>query len=300
MLKILILHKDPENLDNSSHPDTMFAGRCMRLVSCCYLTATASRRGGVRHVMKLRVSSLTFHELDSVESTQDKVRQLLSKKTSTPYLAVSAKQQHKGRGTNGRVWKSLTGNVFLTVALPFERVPVAVTLLPLQVGILIAETLQNVLKEASNHDTRLILKWPNDVLINSKKVAGVLIESHIAREQTFLLVGVGINIFEKPDISSQEGRPAASVQQFCSEPLPDTTPHAIATEIANRLVEWMEDSSSSHDIVETWKRWAEFNTKQTLRDTGEVVIPLNIERDGQLLVQQENGKERLLIADYFY
>lgn len=260
------------------------------------LTATASRRGGARHVTKV-MSSLSFHELDSVESTQDEARRLLSK-TSTPYLAVSAKQQHKGRGTSGRVWKGLTGNVFLTVALPFERVPVAITLLPLQVGIIIAETLQKVLKEASNQDNKFTLKWPNDVLINREKVAGVLIESHIAREQTFLLVGVGINIFEKPEIASQEGRPAASIQQYCSEPLPDTTPHIISTEIATRLVEWMEDSS--HDIVETWKKWAEFNTPQTLRDTGEVVVPVNIERDGQLRVRQENGEERLLMADYLY
>jgi BirA family transcriptional regulator, biotin operon repressor / biotin---[acetyl-CoA-carboxylase] ligase len=261
------------------------------------LTAMASRRGGARHATKL-MSSLTFHELDSVESTQDEARQLLSK-SSTPYLAVSAKQQHKGRGTSGRVWKGLTGNVFLTVALPFERVSVSVTLLPLQVGIIIAETLQKVLKDAGNQDYKLILKWPNDVLINRKKVAGVLIESHIAREQTFLLVGVGINIFEKPEIPSQEGRPAASIQEYCSEQLPDMTPHLIATDIANRLVEWME-GSSGHDVVETWKLWAEFNTKQTLRDTGEVVVPVNIERDGQLLVRQENGEQRLLIADYLY
>jgi hypothetical protein len=61
----------------------------------------------------------------------------------------------------------------------------------------------------------------------------------------------------------------------------------------------MEDSSS-HDNVESWKLWAEFNTKQTLRDKGDIVVSVNIERERQLLVQQENGEQRLLMADYLY
>jgi BirA family biotin operon repressor/biotin-[acetyl-CoA-carboxylase] ligase len=297
---LLSLHANCEGATFFS-VDVVAAAKAPMHASCFMLlmTAAALRRGGALRNATKAISSLSFHELDSVESTQDEARQLLSQ-TSTPYLAVSAKQQVKGRGTSGRVWKGLSGNVFLTVALPFDKIPVTITLLPLQVGILIAETLQQVLQEiCEQKDIKLTLKWPNDVLINQQKVAGVLIESHIHQEQTYLLVGVGINILEKPEISAEEGRPAASIQQYCSTPLPHTTSHVISTELANRMVEWMMQDSS-HDIVETWKTWAEFNTPQMLRDTGEVVVPLNIEQDGQLRVRQENGEERLLMADYLY
>jgi BirA family biotin operon repressor/biotin-[acetyl-CoA-carboxylase] ligase len=295
--------KDPEKNCNSRA--TFFsvdvvAAKVLMHASCfmLLLTATALRHGGALRNLTKAMSSLSFHELDSVESTQDEARQLLPQ-TLTPYLAVSAKQQVKGRGTSGRVWKGLSGNVFLTVALPFDQIPVSITLLPLQVGILIAETLQQVLQEiCEQKDNKLTLKWPNDVLINHKKVAGVLIESHIHQQKTVLLVGVGINILEKPEISAEEGRPAASIQEYCSKTLPDTTSHVISRELANRLVEWMQNSED--DIVETWKTWAEFNTPQKLRDTGELVVPLSIERDGQLRVRQENGEERLLMADYLY
>lgn len=248
-------------------------------------------------------SSLAFHQLDAVESTQDEARRHLNEKTDKPFLAVSARQQYKGRGTSGRIWKGITGNVFLTVAFPMQKVPVSITLLPLQVGILIATTLQQVLeKVCKTSDNKITLKWPNDVLMDQQKVAGVLIESEILDKETFLLVGIGINIQQAPEIAAKEGRHATCLQAKCEETLPDSTAEFVAADLANRLVEWMEipNATSSNDIVESWRQWAEFHTPQKLRDTGETVTPLSIQDDGQLRVRLENGQERLLMAEYLY
>jgi len=197
----------------------------------------------------------------------------------------------------------MTGNVFLTVAFPMEQVPVPVTLLPLQVGILIAQTLERVVKEACKSFSHSItLKWPNDVLIHQKKVAGVLIESEIVREATYLLVGIGINIQQAPLVTANEGREAACLLDYCSKAtLPPNTSDIIAEEVANRLVEWLQsDGDSTNNVVQEWRKWAEFHTPQKLRDTGEMVTPLSIQDDGQLRVRQENGQERLLMAEYLY
>lgn len=53
-------------------------------------------------------------------------------------MAVAAREQLRGRGTRGRKWEGLRGNVFLTVAIPLNRVPVPLSLIPLRVGTLIA------------------------------------------------------------------------------------------------------------------------------------------------------------------
>ena len=250
-------------------------------------------------------SSLSYYQLDSVESTQDEVRKLFKKGVvGTPFVAVSAKQQHKGRGTGGRAWKGISGNVFLTVALAMNKVPVPVTLLPLKVGILIAQTLQRVMLSeniCNSRNYKLSLKWPNDVLVDQQKVAGVLIESEQYKETTFLLVGIGINVQQAPEIDAKEGRKAACVQEYCSQTLPEETASAVAADLAHQLVEWMElEKNDASDIVETWRMWAEFGTPQKLRETGEMVIPLSIQNDGQLRVRQENGEERLLMAEYLY
>lgn len=254
-----------------------------------------------RNVTSKMASSLSHHALDTVESTQDTARRLLREKSiETPFLAVSARQQSQGRGTSGRIWKGISGNVFLTVAFPMDRVPVSVTLLPLQVGILIATTCEQVLNKICHESTATIrLKWPNDVLVNQKKVAGVLIESELVDETTYLLVGIGINIQQAPQISSNEGRQAACLQEFCSETLPEQTAEIVAADLANHFVEWMK-ADVRKDVIQEWKKWAEFGTPQTLRDTGEMVVPLSIQDDGQLRVRLENGQERLLMAEYLY
>jgi BirA family biotin operon repressor/biotin-[acetyl-CoA-carboxylase] ligase len=254
-----------------------------------------------RNVTSKMSSSLSYRALDTVESTQDTARMLLHQNSvKTPFLAISAKQQSQGRGTSGRIWKGITGNVFLTVAFSMDRVPVSVTLLPLQVGILIATTLQQVLTKICHESTATIrLKWPNDVLVNQKKVAGVLIESELVNDTTYLLVGIGINIQQAPQIPSNEGRQAACLQEFCSEKLPEQTAEIVAADLANHLVEWME-ADGRKDVIQEWKKWADFGTPQTLRDTGERVVPLSIQEDGQLRVRLENGQERLLMAEYLY
>lgn len=270
------------------------------LVLLSYTRAVSIRRN-VTNMMSM-ASSLSFHPLDTCESTQDEARRLLRENdTKKSFLAVSAKQQVNGRGTSGRTWTGISGNVFLTVALPMDRVPVQVTLLPLQVGILIVTSLDKVLQQAcQNTNTKLTLKWPNDVLVDQKKVAGVLIESEPVDQQTYLLVGIGINIQQAPMISLQEGRHAACLQEYCEETLPETTAQVVAADIANRLVEWIETSSDGGDIIKEWRKWAEFQTPQKLRETGEMVIPQSIEEDGQLRVRLENGQERLLMAEYLY
>lgn len=269
------------------------------------LTLSISRRTvsavSIRNVTTM-ASSLSFHQLETCESTQEEARSLLLRENKKPFLAVSAKQQHKGRGTSGRTWTGMSGNVFLTVAIPMERIPVKITLLPLQVGVLIATSLDKVLKQAcfSQGATKVTLKWPNDVLLDHKKVAGVLIESQLLQEKTWLLVGIGINIQQAPQIPEKEGRQAACLQDYCGETLPETTAEIVAADLANRFVEWIELGEKERNVIEEWKKWAEFHTPQKLRDTGEMVIPISIENDGQLRVRLENGQERLLMADYLY
>lgn len=65
----------------------------------------------------------------------------------------------------------------------------------------------------SDEPPRVFLKWPNDVLLGGRKVAGVLIEA----ELSFLLVGIGVNVRQKPDVPQQgpnRGRPAACLADF--------------------------------------------------------------------------------------
>ena len=251
-------------------------------------------------------SRLLFQHLDRTESTQDIAKQVIPSLGTNQILAVTATEQTSGRGTSGRAWIGRKGNVFLTVAFKSNEVPTLLTLLPLQVGILVAECIDKIIKEVClASDIYVRLKWPNDVLINQEKVAGTLIESMVFQGDVWLIIGIGVNVAVSPGVPSDgpnRGRPATCLQEVCRDvQLPESTAQVFAQDFAERFVKWLEQpNSTSKKVIEDWKGWANFGQPQVIRDTNETVIPVDIRDDGQLVVMGEDGRERLLVADYLF
>jgi BirA family transcriptional regulator, biotin operon repressor / biotin---[acetyl-CoA-carboxylase] ligase len=249
-------------------------------------------------------SRLLFQNYNVIESTQDTAKKALPSLGPNQILALTATEQTQGRGTSGRSWMGQSGNVFLTVAFPSKEVPTTLTLLPLQVGILLAQRTTKLLKQFGDGHASVQVKWPNDVLVNHKKVAGILIESMVVQNNIWLLVGIGVNVHFAPPIpmdGPQRGRPSTSLQDNCQQQLPDTTAHFMAQDLAEAIVQWLEHpTSTSQKVIDDWKQLAFLGQPQVIRDTNETVIPIDIQKDGQLLVQLENGTTRLLVADYLF
>jgi BirA family transcriptional regulator, biotin operon repressor / biotin---[acetyl-CoA-carboxylase] ligase len=268
---------------------------------------------------------------EPIGSTQDETKRLLAERhesstrespSSAPQrmLAVLARQQENGRGTQGRKWEGRQGNVYLTVAVPFSKIPVTITLLPLQIGVIIAQTLKNFIPSTTATTTttttsadapKVTVKWPNDVLIDQRKIAGVLIENWLAPapdHAAWFLIGIGINVAYAPTLP--EGvRPAICLQELYGASddtaLPESTSHEIGTRLVHSLVDWVDSGKMTKDkllaenrVLEEWKVLAEFGQAYKIRETGEEVLTLNIHRDGRLKVRGADGQERLLAADY--
>ena len=89
--------------------------------------------------------SFDWNHIPSISSTQDEAKRRLSEDNTTSRFAISASEQTLGRGTSGRTWVSNQGNVYLTVVLPWDSLPVPVTLLPLKVGCIIAQNVRQIL-----------------------------------------------------------------------------------------------------------------------------------------------------------
>ena len=140
--------------------------------------------------MKLR--SLKFK---SVKSTNDIAHMLIKKKNIRPTIILSEKQT-KGRGTMGKKWISKKGNLFLTIYFDMTKKKLDFK----KFAVLNAYLLKNILvKKFSN---KIIIKWPNDLLIEKKKICGILQETVINEGRKFLIVGIGINTNLDPKNSS--------------------------------------------------------------------------------------------------
>lgn len=120
-----------------------------------------------------------------------------------------ARTQTAGRGRAGRSWLSAPGkSLTFSLAWKFSLPVHALVGLPLAVGVALAETLAMFNIEAR-------LKWPNDVLYEGKKLAGILIESasagHVPHDASWAVIGIGINMAVNDSMAAEIGRPVAGI-----------------------------------------------------------------------------------------
>ena len=131
----------------------------------------------------LNPENIDFYLLDTVDSTNTfaKDEQLLKK-----FLIVISEEQTAGRGRQGKQWYSPdSGNIYMTIKFKDKNdAP-----LSLIIGLLISESMDYVSGKKINAG----LKWPNDLLINNKKICGILVESEIVNNEIEFIVGIGIN-----------------------------------------------------------------------------------------------------------
>ncbi|CAN5573210.1 hypothetical protein BH09CHL1_BH09CHL1_36020 [soil metagenome] len=130
-----------------------------------------------------------IHRFDTVSSTMDEL-DLLARSGAPEGTAVIAALQEQGRGRAGRPWITSPGSAFLCSVLlrPALRVR-EISSLPLIAGLGIAEAIEHLSGLACQ------LKWPNDILVNGKKICGVLAQSRSVGEQVeFVNLGFGVNL----------------------------------------------------------------------------------------------------------
>jgi BirA family biotin operon repressor/biotin-[acetyl-CoA-carboxylase] ligase len=115
------------------------------------------------------------------------VAECIENELSLPQAMIIAGEQFAGVGRNARTWSSPAGKgIYATILLtrPLDELPMA----PLAMATFVASYLRDVF----GVDARI--KWPNDVLVGGRKIAGILIEARMQDDLAFLLIGVGINV----------------------------------------------------------------------------------------------------------
>lgn len=143
-------------------------------------------------------------------------------------LAVLAFRQTAGRGSRGRAWTAPEGNLNLSILLRPARPAAEAGLFSLISGIAVAEALEGLGAKG------LSLKWPNDILCNGAKLAGILIDVTPDGERLeWLGIGIGINLKAAPAI------PGRRTMALAAQGL-EISPETAAKAILARLENWVE------------------------------------------------------------
>ena len=128
----------------------------------------------------------------SLNSTNTEAINMIRKDKISPTIIIT-ENQTKGKGRYGRKWISLKGNLFLSIYFKIRK-NLSVKKITKKNCIIIKKSLSTFLKP------KIMIKQPNDLLINGKKFCGILQETVIHKGNKFLIIGVGINLFKSPNI----------------------------------------------------------------------------------------------------
>ncbi|MCL1902538.1 MAG: biotin--[acetyl-CoA-carboxylase] ligase [Alphaproteobacteria bacterium] len=133
------------------------------------------------------MSDYKLYSFDKIPSTQEYAHELIAKGAAADKTIILAAAQSAGRGRFRRKWVSHHGNLYVSFIYKMpERMPT----LSYAVACAVAETL-------ISFGLKPQIKWPNDILIDSKKIAGILIEY----SKNFVIIGIGVNIKSNPTVA---------------------------------------------------------------------------------------------------
>lgn len=212
---------------------------------------------------------------------------------------ITAKRQTGGRGRGGKPWIAPEGNLQATWAGPVD-VPLAE--LPFY-SFVAALALFDTLAVWLGKD-RLACKWPNDVLADGRKIAGILLESSNGR----LNVGVGVNVVAAPPQSAllPGALPAAAMSELMAGPAPvPLRADWVLSHLARDFERWRSQlrEGSTSSLLQIWKRRAA-NLGKPIR----VVLPnetvhgifQDVDDTGQLVLETRDGLRKIAAGDVFF
>ena len=130
-----------------------------------------------------------------VKSTNNTAIRVL-KNTNLYYGMISSESQNNGRGQYGKKWISFKGNLFVSFFFKLDNLKISFKQLTKLNCLLVRKILSTYYKK------KIIYKKPNDLLIDKKKICGILQETLIKLDKKYLIVGVGVNLIKSPYIKN--------------------------------------------------------------------------------------------------
>ena len=253
-------------------------------------------------VLQRLLTTTTFgrslHVLSQTASTNDDAK-ILAQRGAAEGTVVLAEQQTRGRGRQGRTFASPAGvGIYLSLIVRPQVSPEQLPQLTLVVAVATAEAIWDCCSLSVG------LKWPNDVEVNNKKVAGILTEAIWCPDGTLaVIVGIGINVN-----TTHAQFPPALHQRVTSLTLETGAPVArlpLIAQLFARLERYYETflHTGLPPILERWRHYSGIAGRRVrfveATDTREGTV-VGLDETGALLVQTANGVQRVIAGEVVF
>jgi BirA family biotin operon repressor/biotin-[acetyl-CoA-carboxylase] ligase len=246
-----------------------------------------------------------LHHYALVGSTNDAAK-TLARAGAPEGTLVWADEQTAGRGRRGRTWLSPPGNLYLSLVLRPAGAPARAAQLGFVAALGLGDALQPLLilgdklAALGGPALRLRYKWPNDLLANGKKLAGVLLESENAASERvdFVVVGIGVNIVHAPgDVEF----PATSlVAEGAAGITPAVLLEGFVPHFSNWARRWREEGFAP--VRAAWLAMASgLGERVRVRLARDTLFGrfLDLDDDGALVLDVADGRRRITAGEVF-
>lgn len=244
----------------------------------------------------VRQQCRAIHVFDEIDSTNQWMLLQIDNKMPLPAVCV-ANRQTAGRGRRGRDWVSPpNNNIYMSLGWRFSVDYRTIQSLSLAVGVALARVIEHL---GVSH---VGLKWPNDVLIDGKKVAGILIESSgiRARDSQFV-VGIGLNVDMSDEPYTQIDQPWTDLKQAGVD-LSAFDRNYLAALLIRSCVAVFEryEQDGYAELPDDWSRWDVCLGKKVVvaEETGELIgLACGINQDGALQLDVDHQRRLIYSGD---
>ena len=236
---------------------------------------------------------------NTIDTTQNFAIEIATKNNTNGAIII-AKKQTGGRGRMKRKWKSPVGGIWMSIIIHPKFDVSFTTLVPIAISLALCMAIEKILKIKPE------LKWPNDVTIKGKKVAGVLVDASIvSNEIEYMIIGVGINFKIKPTELANVIKKTPNFYGVTTLVKKDVNPlpliHQFLYELEN--VFQLIDSKHIKKIVNQWtKRSSTLGRNVSIvtengRINGKAV---KIDNEGALIISKGKKIEKILVGDIIH
>lgn len=242
--------------------------------------------------LKTDIIARKIYSYKETSSTNDAAYQLAASGEKEGSVII-AESQTAGRGRMGRSWVSprSKGAYFSAILRP-DILPKEVSSITLFSALSVAKTIKEMA------DLAAFIKWPNDVLINNKKICGILTEMNAETDKiNFVIIGIGININTKEDLLPKG---ATSIMEAKGE---EVSRVELVKGIFKNLDKYYKLFNGGHiaEIIREYKEFSNFLGKRvrvTYHDTKIEGYAVDVDKEGALILRMDSGlNERILAGD---
>jgi BirA family biotin operon repressor/biotin-[acetyl-CoA-carboxylase] ligase len=245
-------------------------------------------------MLKTKWMGKTIHHFHTLDSTNSKAYQLALNGAEEGEVVV-AESQEKGRGRLGRQWFSPPFlNLYLSVILRPKISPHQASLITLMAAVAAA----NAIREFSG--LLPLIKWPNDILLRDRKVAGLLNEMHSEMDRIhFVILGIGVNLNMDEKAFSKEIQAVATSLRI--EMGQTVSRKVFLQSLLQALEKWYSIflKEGNEVLLEAWRGWAQIKGRRVnVTSFGETFVgtAIDVDSDGALILETEDGKRRRVVA----